>query len=58
LKRQAVKEMFKNLTEIDWFKMAYAVSEKAKQAPELITSFIDDPLGMISKVAAAVKNPI
>lgn len=58
LKRQAVKEMFKNFTGADWFKAAYAASEKVKQAPELIVNFIKDPLEIISKLAAAIKTTI
>jgi ubiquinone biosynthesis protein len=56
LRRQAIKETLKNFTEINWLKMVYSISEKAKETPELVTNFINDPLGMISKVAAEFKN--
>lgn len=56
LKRQAVKETFKNLTEINWLKMIYTMSEKAKQTPELVAHFINDPIRIISKVASELKS--
>lgn len=56
LKRQAVKETLKNLTEINWLKMFYTISEKAKQSPELIANFINDPVRIISKVASELKS--
>lgn len=56
LQRYAIKQTFDNLKEFDWLRIAYSLSEKVKEAPELVVNLIKDPLGIISKVAAAVKT--
>lgn len=55
LRREAIKETFKNIADIDWLRVVYSVSEKAKQTPELISKLMDNPLGLISEIAKAAK---
>lgn len=56
LKRQAIKQMLRDLKDINWMKLAYTITEKIRLGPDLIADFLDNPLELISKVAAAAKN--
>jgi len=56
LKRQAVWETWQNIKQADWLQLAYAVSEKIKQGPAIITEIINDPLGVISDIARVIKT--
>lgn len=59
LKRQAIKEMINNLTEGDWLGLAYALSEKLKKSPHLVTGIIDkyfeDPLQAVRDFRDAIR---
>jgi len=59
LRRQAIKEMINNVTGGDWMRVAYAVSEKVKKSPELVTDLIDryfeDPLQAVRDFRDAVR---
>jgi ubiquinone biosynthesis protein len=55
LRRYAIKQTVNNIMGLDWLRLAYAVSEKVKDAPELISDLITDPLAVVSKVAAAAR---
>ncbi|MFA6098061.1 MAG: AarF/UbiB family protein [Patescibacteria group bacterium] len=57
LKRQAIKETIKNITNGDWLRLAYALSREAGRTPEMIVSFLENPLAALSRIAAAVKTP-
>jgi ubiquinone biosynthesis protein len=59
LKRQAMKEMINNVTDGDWLGVAYALSEKIKKSPELVTGLIDryfdDPLQAVRDFRDAMR---
>lgn len=56
LQRLALQQTVENIVNADWLKLAYVLSEKVEEAPELIAQFIDDPLSLVATVAKAVKN--
>jgi hypothetical protein len=51
--------MINNVTGGDWMRVAYAVSEKVKKSPELVTDLIDryfeDPLQAVRDFRDAVR---
>lgn len=59
LKRQAVKEMFRNIADADWLKVAYGLSEKVKQSPQLLIGLIDryfeNPLQAVRDISEAMR---
>jgi hypothetical protein len=57
LRRLAFQQTAKNIMNLDWMKVAYTLSEKVQEAPELITEFINDPLSLVSAIAKAIKYP-
>ncbi len=60
LKRQIIREMFKNLTNGDWLGTMYALTEKLNKSPELMTGLInryfEDPLQMVRDVRGAMQT--
>jgi ubiquinone biosynthesis protein len=56
LKRLAVREAWNNITEADWLKLSYSLSQKIKELPQTMAEFIEDPLGAVSRFAAAVRK--
>ena len=57
LRRQAIKEMFRNIANADWLKVAFIASKKIQKTPDLIARFIEDPIDFISKIVGAAKGP-
>ncbi len=59
LRRQAVKELVNNLISADWLQVAYTVSEKVKESPNLITGlmdrYFDNPLQMVRDLRNAIR---
>jgi len=58
LKRYAIRLTVQNLAEIDWLKAAYVVTEKAKQVPDIVGLFVEDPLRFISDISRAVQGRV
>lgn len=56
LQRQAVKVMWRNVVDADWMKLSYVVSRKINEGPGIVSEFLDNPLGMVSKIINAAKN--
>jgi ubiquinone biosynthesis protein len=60
LKREATKEMFRNLAGGDWLKVAYTLTQKIKKSPELITGLIDryfeNPLEAMRDIKEAIRT--
>jgi len=55
-RRQAILQVTRNVLDLDWLKVAYVLSEKIQDTPEIIAEFIDSPLRVISKLSQAVKT--
>ncbi len=55
LRRQAVKEIIKNLADADWLRLGYSLGKRIKESPDAAGSIVDDPLGFLSEIARAVR---
>lgn len=55
LRRAAIRETLHNVIGLDWLRVGYALSERAKKSPEVISKFIDNPLGFILEIVKTVR---
>lgn len=59
LKREAIKEMIRNIASGDWLGVAYALTEKIKKSPQLVSGLIDryfeNPLQAVRDFREAIR---
>ena len=58
LRRQAIKYTVKSIIEVDWLKIGYSLTEKVKQTPEIVDTFLQNPLQFISKLSRAFQGRV
>lgn len=58
LRQQAIKHTIKSIVDTDWFKIAYTITEKTKQAPEIINDLINNPFQFISELSNAIQGRV
>jgi ubiquinone biosynthesis protein len=58
LRQAAIRETLLNIVGIDWLRVGYALSEKAKQTPEIVSQFIDNPLAFVTEIVRTVRASV